>query len=144
MENMVGYEIKTLDNMIFRKTISHFKSDKGLLITPIQAHIIKYLVDNEYVYQRDLEKIFEFRRSTILGILKTMEKNELIRRIDCLENPRLKKIIATQNGIEIGRKINEQIIKFEKMLISDINKEELKIFFEVIEKIKRNIEKESV
>jgi len=114
------------------------------LITPIQAHIIKYLVDNEYVYQRDLEKIFEFRRSTILGILKTMEKNELIRRIDCLENPRLKKIIATQNGIEIGRKINEQIIKFEKMLISDINKEELKIFFEVIEKIKRNIEKESV
>lgn len=141
MEESVGYEIKSLDNMIQRVLIKEAKSKNSILITPVQAHIIKYLIDNEKVYQRDLEKEFKIRRSTASGILKTMEKNNLIKRIDTKEDARMKQVILTDIGKNKFDQAKNRMRLFEAMLKEGIDEEELHMFFKVIKNIKGNLSK---
>lgn len=141
MKESIGYEIKSLDNMIQRFIIKEAKNKNSLLITPVQAHIIKYLIDNEKVYQRDLENVFKFRRSTVSGILKTMEKNNLIKRIDTIEDARMKQIVLTDFGENKFKSAFNRIKIFENKLRENIDEKDLENFFKVIKKIKNNLSK---
>lgn len=142
MKNTVGYELKNLDNLIQRKLIKESKKNENILITPVQIHILKYLVDNGESYQKDIDKEFKFRRSTSLGIIKTMEKNGLIIRNESKENSRLKKISISKEGLKRIKSVKEQMMEFESMLIDGIDRSELEVFFKVINKIKENIKEE--
>lgn len=141
MKKMIGCEIKTLDNLIERKMVEEGKLKKSIILTPIQAQIIRYLKLNssKKIYQRDLERNFKYRRSTISGILKTMEKKGFIERVSSSTDARLKKIVLTSK-IESELKILESHINgFEKMIVKDIDQEDLKVFLKVINQIKNNI-----
>ena len=50
-------------------------------ISPVQLKILHYLLmhSKDIVFQRDIEKAIDYRRSTTSGILNTMEKNNLIK-----------------------------------------------------------------
>ena len=76
MNNSVSEEIKKIDNLTIRKMISLAKQENIDTLSPSQLMIIKYLSESEKdVYQKDLEKSFPLRKSTICGIIKTMQKN---------------------------------------------------------------------
>ena len=76
MRRVVGFEIKSLDNMMTRNIILNAKTVGEESLTPVQIRIMRYLFMNrdKEIYQRDIEKNFLVRRSTASGILKTMEK----------------------------------------------------------------------
>ncbi len=143
MERMVGSAVKKVDNMISRLVIKETK-DKELLLSPIQIRIIKFILNNsnKEVFQRDIENKFEIRRSTTTGILKTMEKNNLIKREISKLDKRQNKIVLTSYGKELFLKIERDISKLENRIINNISKEELNIFFNVIDKIINNLEGE--
>ena len=67
------------------------------LPTPTQMQIIEYILNHtsEDIYQRDLEDILNLRRATVSGVLHTMEKNNLIRRVTDNEDTRSKKILVS-------------------------------------------------
>ena len=79
----VGLEIKTIDNLILRRILNEAKGEESFVKTPYQAIIFKYLVTNQKnkVYQHTLEKELNLRRSTISGILDTMEKKVLLKEL---------------------------------------------------------------
>lgn len=138
----VVFEIKTLDNMIKRKIITDTKRvDIPAGLSPVQLKILHYLLiySKDIVFQRDIEKMIESRRSTTSGILNTMEKNNLIKRVNSQKDARSKQIILTDYGHNFSMFILEQKNKFESQVTNNIPKEELKIFFKVTEKIKSNI-----
>lgn len=138
MKKSIAFEIKTIDNMITRRIIKNSK--EGICpINQVQFVIIKHLSKNKKVYQRDLEELLHMRRSTISGILKTMEKNNQIKRIDSTEDARIKEIILTDKCLEYKKIIKKKKEEFDKLLSKDISKEELEIFYKVIDKIKENI-----
>ena len=143
MERMVGSAVKKVDNMISRLVIKETK-DKELLLSPIQIRIIKFILNNsnKEVFQRDIENKFEIRRSTTTGILKTMEKNNLIKREISKLDKRQNKIVLTSYGKELFLKIERDISKLENRIVNNISKEELNIFFNVIDKIINNLEGE--
>ena len=93
------------------------------------------------VYQKDLEELFNMRRSTISGILKNMEKNNLIERIDSPKDARIKQIILTESSKKIGNTIKKQRDIYEKKLKQNISNDDLEIFYKVIDQIKENISK---
>ncbi|MFV0250371.1 MAG: MarR family winged helix-turn-helix transcriptional regulator [Bacilli bacterium] len=142
-QDLIGYEIKTLDNMIERSIISQSKNYNHQLLTPIQAKIIHFLVKNQdnIIYQNDIEREFKFRRSTATGIFQTMEKNGLIARINSKEDARKKQVILTKSTLDKTKDIKKKLSEYEQKLKKDINEEDLKIFFKVIKKIKDNISK---
>ena len=141
MENkqIVGYEIHTLDNMIGR-IIKLLIEKNG--ITQMQSWIINYLYEHpgEDVFQKDLESQFRIARSTATGILKLMEKKELLRREPVPSDARLKRLVLTEKGIGIKLAIIRSLDEIETLLKDQISQEELDTFFRVIHQMKRNIE----
>ncbi len=110
--------------------------------TQNHGRIIGFIYRNSQkdIFQKDIEKEFGIRRSTATNTLKLMEKNGLLNRERVSYDERLKKITLTQKSVEIIHSIDKDMKKFNKTLEKGITEEERRIFLEVLEKIKNNIE----
>lgn len=142
MERTICDEIKILDNVLMRKFVNELNHD-NILVTPIQASIICFLIKNENIdiYQKDIEKLISVRRSTVSGILQVMEKNNLIKRSVVGSDLRKRKIYLTDDAITKYEKIKSKILNLENHLKNGLKEDELNIFFSVIDKLKENIER---
>lgn len=140
-EKLLGAEIKAVHNLLKReiKSLPVYRNNEH--ITKMQKMIIIYLGERQEkdIFQRDLEEVFSIRRSTATGILKLMEKNELIRRECVSYDARLKKIVLTERSLDIKKEITEEIKLHDKKLSKDISKKDLEVFFKVMNQIRKNL-----
>lgn len=134
--------IKELEKGIVRKIMSETSHDEMYSKPSIaQMQIIKYILKNDgkIIYQRDLEEVFNLRRATISGILKTMEKNNVIIRVCDPNDARGKIVILSDDAKKFFKEKENLFKKIETVLKKDISKEELEIFYKVILKMRDNI-----
>lgn len=137
-------EIKDLQNSIIRKySVLSFGEFKISNVT--QCEIIKNVIDYDMaekkLFQKDLESILNIRKSTISGILETMEKNKIITRVQSNEG----KIIRLSDEAASKKEIVFNLLRtVENELIEGIEEEELEIFFKVIDMMKKNINKKGI
>ena len=134
--------IKELEKGIVRKIMSETSHDEMFSKPSIaQMQIIKYILkhDGKTIYQRDLEEVFNLRRATISGILKTMEKNNVIIRVCDPNDARGKIVILSDDAKKFFKEKETLFKKIETVLKKDISKEELEIFYKVIFKMRDNI-----
>lgn len=139
-DKRIGFEIKTLSNRI-RQYINEVM-EKDPDITGIQGWIIGYISrhqNSQDVFQRDIEKEFNVRRSTVSGILNTMEKKGLIIRQTVDFDARLKKITLTSKAVTCNQMILDKLQEVERQLKKGLSDEEIKQFFTTLEKINKNI-----
>lgn len=148
-ENNILYQIKSLEKIILRKLLTEREFRKELRTkpkpTPTQMEIIMYILEhkNKEIYQKDLEEVLNLRRATVSGVLQTMEKNGLIVRVTDTEDTRTKKIVLKDKTREIFERNRKRFDELEEILTQDIPEEKIKVFVEVIEMMKNNVEKES-
>ena len=137
----VLYQIKSLEKSILRHNKE--KSIKDKEITTTQMEILLYIFKNEDkdIYQKELENVLNLRRATVSGVLQTMEKNNLITRITDAEDTRTKKIILNEETRNIFLRQLKQFDEIEKVIVDGISEKELEVFFEVIQRMKNNVEK---
>ena len=137
MNRKVCLSIKKIDNLIFRRMFTNGYNN----ITPIQMAILKYLVTNrdKKIYQRDLERELDIRRSTLSGILNTMIKNDLILKDASSNDARCKEIKATKRCYDYYDEISIKMDELESLVCKGISEKELNIFFEVTDKIINNL-----
>lgn len=142
-EQSIGSEIKKIDNLIIRKIVSYSKNNSYML-SPSQIMITRFLYKNsdKVVYQKDLEKGLPFRKSTISGIIQTMIKNNIIDTKSSKNDLRSKEVTLTPYGKKINKEIEENIIKFDKVLKNNIKDDDLRIFFKVTKQIQDNLKGE--
>lgn len=134
--------IKELEKGIVRKIMSETSHDEMYSKPSIaQMQIIKYILkhEEETIYQRDLEEVFNLRRATISGILKTMEKNNVIIRVCDPNDARGKIVILSDDAKKFFKEKETLFKKIETVLKKDISKEELETFYKVILKMRDNI-----
>lgn len=134
--------IKELEKVIVRKIMSETSHDEMFSKPSIaQMQIIKYILkhDGKTIYQRDLEEVFNLRRATISGILKTMEKNNVIIRVCDPNDARGKIVILSDDAKKFFKEKETLFKKLETILKKDISKEELETFYKVILKMRDNI-----
>lgn len=134
--------IKELEKGIVRKIMSETSHNEMYSKPSIaQMQIIKYILkhDGKTIYQRDLEEVFNLRRATISGILKTMEKNNVIIRVCDPNDARGKIVILSDDAKKFFKEKETLFKKIETVLKKDISKEELEIFYKVILKMRDNI-----
>lgn len=134
--------IKELEKGIVRKIMSETSYDEMHSKPSIaQMQIIKYILkhDGKTIYQRDLEEVFNLRRATISGILKTMEKNNVIIRVCDPNDARGKIVILSDDAKKFFKEKETLFKKLETVLKKDISKEELETFYKVILKMRDNI-----
>lgn len=135
------YQLKELEkNIVFFLTKDRCDSNVTPP-TPTQIRIVDYIFKHgkDNVYQRDLEKELNLTRATLSGVLKTMEKNGIIKREINNTDARSKKIILNSKFEELFIKSQNKLAKAEYILTDNINNEELMTFKNVLNKMKNNI-----
>lgn len=141
--NNIGFEIKTLSNLIKRRVQNSSAISESDKLTGMHGFIIGYLYENldkREIFQRDIEAEFSIRRSTVTGILQLMEKNNLITREPVDYDARLKKLVLTPKAIAIHESVTKEITEIEAQLTKGLTEEEINSFLSTLEKLKRNIE----
>lgn len=140
-ERTIGFEIRALNNLIKR----HIHSSKPTELdssTGVHGWALRFFYENrdKDIFQRDFEERFSIRRSTATNMLKLMEANGLIVRQSVERDARLKKIVLTDKAIEIHKKIGKHVEATEKLLSKGISEDELSVFYNIIDKVKANLE----
>lgn len=140
-DNSIAFEVRSLNNLI-KRDVEHSKMFDYCKSTGLHGWAIGWFYENQNrdVFQRDFEEHFSIRRSTASKMLSLMEKNGLIERVSVVQDARLKKIILTDRAVELHRMITDEINEREKRMAKGITAEEMKIFFKVADRIKKNLE----
>jgi len=148
--NSISFEIKhlsaligrTFDNQILIETGKDSKSENSCNVTIMQSYMIGFIYNRKdhTISQKELEKEFVRRRSTITGILKLMEKNGYITRKYSKTDARVKIVTLTDKAILLHKEIVCKIDTFNKNLEKGLTKEEIDSFYSIIGKIKKNLE----
>lgn len=134
------FKLKDLDKMIVRSLLDQEKLE--LLPSPTQMQIIEYIINSdEEVLQCDLEKAIKLRRATISGVLKTMEKKDLITRVISSKDARVKKIILSDKTKKMYLESKAKLEALEELITSNISDNEINIFLDVMNKMQENLMK---
>lgn len=142
-ERYIGPSVRRLDNLIKREAEKSVVKQHIDKLTGLHGWVIRYISEQEgSVYQRDLEKRFSCRRSTMSNVLSLMEKNGLIVRNRSDSDARLKALVLTEKARAVYESAHADMLRLEKTLSRGIKEEELNMFFSVIDRIKANIETE--
>ncbi len=141
----VTYQIKNLNHEIIRY-ICETDVDKKKLPTPAQMQILHYIIskNGEKIYQKDIAIALNLRRATLSEILKTMEKNNLISRIQDQNDTRKKEIIISQTAKDNFQIVKNKLNRAETAITKNISNQDLQIFSEVINKMTENLKNERV
>lgn len=139
----LGLDINKIHHIISRKVDAAVINSIDDNLTVSQAYVIDFVYmegKHRDIFQKDLEKEFDLKRSSISLMLNNMEKNDLIQRVPVAEDARLKKIVLTEKAIILNKKISNAITSVENKLSKDLTLEEIDVFYKVINKIRNSLE----
>ena len=134
-----GKVINNISNRLRRR--SHV-IQKSIGITGAQGTVLDYILVEGMerdIYQKDIEKAFQIRRSSATGILQLLEKNGFIYRETVEWDARLKKLLPTQKALELKEQIIAHIQYMEALLRRGIPEADLKICLQVLEQMSANL-----
>ena len=136
MKHTYGKYARFLSHLIDQKL-----QEDNILLSSSQSFTLLLLIKNGgRMYQRDLEKESRVRRSSISSLIKNLEDNGYIERVDVDGDKRKKEVIITEKGIEAETCVKETIKSLETKLVDGISKEELDIWEKVSLKMICNLE----
>ena len=111
-------------------------------LTGTQGQVLCYIfITSQWqdIYQRDIEDVFEIRRSTATGILQLLERDGYIERVSVPTDARLKKIVLTAKAQELQTKVIREADRVEKLLKNGLSEEEVNIYIRLSDRICNNI-----
>ena len=110
-----------------------------------QGKILNYvLVESEAhsVYQKDLEREFGLRPSTVTAMLNALEQKKLIQRVSDEWDGRYKKIVFTEKARSMKDRIRQEVEETEHLLLQGITEQEKQEFLRIAGKMLQNLEAE--
>lgn len=142
VHNDLGFRLRCLSNRLKRAADRSPAKAQMEHVTGTHGWVIGYLYHHrgEDIFQRDLEKEFNMRRSTASGILQLMEKNGLIRRESVKNDGRLKKLVLTDKALDLHESFTRDIRLIETIMLEGVSREELDAFKGTLEKLCRNLD----
>lgn len=140
----IGHELAYTNNLIARRIARGGNNKYAMNISPIQVRIVKYLVkqNNKAILQKDMEYLFNIRRSTVSGVIKTMEKNNIIIRENVKDDNKSKEIKLTDEVYKRANDLVKELKDLDLELLKDVNKEDLEVFMRVLKNIQDNLKEE--
>lgn len=135
----IGKKINILAKRIHRK-IDKEVSQYGM--TAVQGRILGFIFhrsDKKDIFQKDIEEELDIRRSSVTSVLQLMEKNGYITRVSVSEDARLKKIVITERGLEIQRKVYDSIVNIEESIRNELSDDEMKTLINLIDRLTQKI-----
>ena len=141
-DRYLGPRIKFLYHAFNRKFMETARANGVEELTSMHGRILGYLYWSrpKDVYQKDIEEHFNITRSSVAGIVKLMEQKGYILRQSVQGDARLKKLVLTPEGKKLQAAIEREQQETERLLRRGVTEEELRVFHQVMEKFKNNIQ----
>ena len=136
----VGRLINTISHQLKRRM--SIPEEEDSLRTNMQRLVLHYILFESLkrdIYQKDVEKEFQIRRSTATGTLQILEKNGFITRDPVKEDARLKKLTPTDKAKGVRQHILDNIRYVEGLLAGEIPEEKLTVCREVLQQMSENL-----
>lgn len=139
-------EFKQINNLICRQSFNAGVKQDIDKMTLSHGWVIGYLYENRdrVVLQKEFEKEFNLRRSTVTTILQTMEKNGLVERRSIKNDARQRQLVLTEKAELIHKLISKEMKALDDRIVKNIDKDELDIFYKVLFSIKENLEESNL
>ena len=131
-----------LDGMIAGRKDIEFEEEEDSLTTNMQRLVLHYILFESLkreIYQKDVEKEFQIRRSTATGTLQILEKNGFITRKPVEKDARLKKLVITDKGEAICQTVYHNICEMEELLVRGMTAKEVDTMLTLLDKVKKNL-----
>lgn len=140
----ISLEIKDIAHILkykFEERVHNSTLKECNSLTVAQSHIIGFIYfrEDHQVHQSELEKAFCRKRSTISGILQSMEKDELITRYYSQSDARTKIVKLTDKAISLQKRISKVIDEYNQEIESCLTPQEVETLLTLLEKVKNNI-----
>lgn len=135
-----GRLINIVSHQLKRTIFLSSHQENGL--TSMQNRILHFILlrtMEKPLYQKDIEKEFNIRKSTATEILKLMEKNGFICRECSKKDARLKEIIPTQKALAMRQNVMESIRATEAKLRQGVSEADYETFMQVLKKMSDNL-----
>ena len=120
------------------------KKNKGYGLSGSQIRCLHVIyranIQSEEINQKDLESIFNLQKSSISGLLTSMEENGLIKRVTSKKDSRYKAIELTAKGNEISNLSYNDVSYVQSLASKGISKEEIEISIATLKKMLINLE----
>ena len=141
--DLLGFRIRSVWQQVKRLMNRHLTENDGYGLTGMQFAIVSYLARESAerdVFQKDLEQKFDIRKSTVTGILNTMERDGLLLRETVPYDARLRKMMLTDKALQAKENTEQVIESVESQLSKGLSEEEITTFLNILEKISKNAE----
>ena len=137
----IGYEVRTLDNLLFRMLLAYSAKAGMDELTMMHGWIIGYLYDNreKEIYQKDLEKKFSISRSTVTNILKRMESKRIYPPGGCAGGCQTEEAGSDGGVLRLHWEKEALICQMNEELKGTLDPEETEQFLRTARKMKGNI-----
>lgn len=141
MERYITKEIRDVGILIGKAIEKSHDNDIEEHLNHTQIQILIYLVKhrNEEVCQKDLEAETHLKKASITGTLDSLEDKGMIIRKQSDEDKRKNIIVLSEKATNIKKEIIETFKSVNKRTKQNITEEELNQFYNVIDKIKKNL-----
>ncbi len=112
-------------------------------ITTKQAKVLSYLYHNQdcEIIQKDIEKVFFLRSSTVTSVMGNLEKQGFIERFHSQSDGRVKSIVITPKGNEVQQGIKESLKHLEEKILEGWNEEQKDELRCLLKKVAENMKK---
>ncbi len=140
---VIPAQMRRVGNLIHRYQNELCREEGIEDVTMMHGWILGYLRHRagQDVYQRDIERAFSITRSTVTNILQLMEKKGYIRRESVPQDARLKRLVATEQGVEIHDRIMSIFHRTDAHLESLLTPEENAELLRILEKLRTGLER---
>ncbi|MBO7214291.1 MAG: MarR family transcriptional regulator [Clostridia bacterium] len=144
-DNSVLDEVKILHNLVRQRLCSDPQAVSDGKLMSGRGYFLRYLAENDGkdIFQRDIEKAFKIRRSTVTATLNRMEENGLIIRSSVEFDSRLKRIKLTPKGRQMHLSFQNRADSLDKEVSSALTEKERAEFIKIIKKIQSKVENKS-
>jgi DNA-binding MarR family transcriptional regulator len=135
-----GYYIQKLAKSVKYLADENLTAHK---ITFEQIKVLKFLqpyTQENPANQKDIEVMFELRRSSVTSILQNMERSGLVSRSGDAADGRIKRVWLTEKGRELNLSLRGYLEKLEKVIVSGMTEEEKASFKQLLKRSIQNVE----
>ena len=139
-----GLMINKLSNCLRRRSA---EIQRSVGISGAQGAVLDYILVEHArgrdVCQKDIEKEFGMRPSTVTEMLKSMEAAGFIRRVPDPEDARRKNIVFLPQADAVCAALQAEITQTEELLLRDIPPQEKEQFLRIAHRMLQNLEGQS-
>lgn len=112
---------------------------KKYSINKVQAEVLLFIRDHNGANHKQINEFFLFNKATITKTVSSLEKLEYVIRTSSSEDKRHKIITLTEKGESIIPKILEALMGWEKVMLKDINEEDIEKITTILVKMVENV-----